>query len=94
MSCSINSAEWIHKINSDLALAYKKEEDFWRQRSRQLWLSLGDKNTRYFHASTRSRRVINNITVIEDNTGKVFYEEDQITKTINDYFMDLFTSQP
>lgn len=79
MSCPTSRAEWIHTINSQLALAYKGEEDFWIQRSRQLWLSLGDRNTGYFHASTRARRVKNNITVLEDNEGKAVYDENQIT---------------
>ena len=34
----------ISSINNNLLLAYKAEEAFWKQRSRQIWLALGDKN--------------------------------------------------
>lgn len=45
----------INSLNSELKEAYQAEEEFWRQRSRQLWLTLGDKNSGYFHAITRGR---------------------------------------
>jgi len=37
----------ISNINNTLLLAYKAEETFWKQRSRQLWLALGEKNSGY-----------------------------------------------
>ncbi|XP_019085410.1 PREDICTED: uncharacterized protein LOC109126355 [Camelina sativa] len=43
----------IDLINQSLQRAYKQEEEFWKQRSRQLWLALGDRNSGYFHASTK-----------------------------------------
>lgn len=73
---------------------YQAEEAFWRQRSRQLWLSLGEKNTGYFHANTATRRIINNILVIENKEGEPVYEEDQILDVISAYFQQLFTSLP
>jgi len=48
--------EEIHTLNQKLLLAYKREEEFWKQRSRQLWLTLGDKNSGFFHAATKNRQ--------------------------------------
>lgn len=88
-----NNDSLILQINTELKEAYQVEEEFWRQRSRKMWLSLGDKNNGYFHAATRGRRARNNISVIEDGEGKSVYEEEQITEVITDYFQKLFTSQ-
>jgi len=47
-----SSTETIARINNELSSAYKEEEEFWKQHNRQLWLTLGDRNTGYFHAIT------------------------------------------
>jgi len=80
-------------LNQNLLLAYRKEETFWKQRSRNLWLALGDKNSCFFHAATNSRRAINTISVIENSAGTSVYEDSEIIETISDYFQDIFTSQ-
>lgn len=80
-------------INNKLLLAYKAEEEYWKQRSRQLWLTLGDKNFGYFHAVTRGRTVINKFSVIEREDGLPVYDEAGILKVISEYFQTLFTSQ-
>ena len=73
---------------------YKNEEDHWYQRSRQLWLNLGDKNTGFFHASTRKRRTLNKLTVIEDADGKPMFTEEDIAATMETYFANIFTPIP
>lgn len=52
-----------------------REEDFWRYRSRALWLSVGDKNTRYFHFSMSKHRDANIISHIVSN-GNQFEKDD------------------
>ena len=36
--------------------ACRVEEEYWRQKSRTLWLASGDKNTSYFHKQAESRK--------------------------------------
>ena len=83
----------ITALNSKLRIAYKAEEDFWLQRSRIMWLSLGDKNSGYFHAIAKGRRARNRLTVIEGEDGTAYYEEDQIAHQIGLYFLSIYTSE-
>lgn len=55
--------------------AYLAEESYWKQRSRQQWLNLGDRNTSFFHASTRKRFAMNKFSVRENEEGQAVYEE-------------------
>ena len=82
----------ISNINQKLLQAYRAEEEFWKQRSRQLWLALGDQNTAFFHASTKGRRARKRISVIENSAGIPVYEDDKIVEVISSYFQDIFTS--
>lgn len=84
----------ISELADGLKSLYEKEERYWRQRSRQIWLALGDKNSSFFHSSTRGRGARNRFYVLEDEEGKAYFEEDQITKVITDYFQKLFTAEP
>ncbi|XP_048613305.1 uncharacterized protein LOC125587171 [Brassica napus] len=77
-----NDTNLIQKINSELQEAYRKEEEYWKQRSRLLWLRLGDRNSGFFHAITRNRKRINAFSVLEDASGELVYTEDKISKAI------------
>ena len=78
MSKSTQNQEVIYQINRSLLQAYVKEEEFWKQRSRQLWLTLGNSNTSYFHAMEKGKKARNRVSVIEDDRGVPWFEEEQI----------------
>lgn len=44
-------------------------EVHWRQKSKELWLKLGNKNSKFFHLSTIIRRGSNNIDAIKQDDG-------------------------
>lgn len=94
MSSTNSNDPLLYELNGKLLKAYKEEEEFWKQRSRQLWLALGDSNTGYFHAVTKGRRARNNLSVIENKEGQPIYEEKLISDVVCDYYQDLFTSVP
>lgn len=94
MSSNRNEGETIAKLNADLTKAYLEEEAYWKQRSRNLWLSLGDKNSGYFHSITKGRKAINNFSVIENSEGEPIFTDNGISKVIMEYFDNLFKSSP
>lgn len=92
MSSTTTDDDLIRNINQSLKQAYKEEEEYWRQRSRTLWLALGDQNSGFFHATTRVRRGLNKFSVIENTLGEAVHEEAEILEVITDYFSNLFSS--
>ena len=47
------SQEDIVEVSSKLQDAYKDEEDYWHQKSRNIWYSSGDLSTKLYHALTK-----------------------------------------
>ncbi|KAG7537667.1 Ribonuclease H domain [Arabidopsis suecica] len=94
LSASSPDQSLISTYTSSLEKLYREEELFWRQRSRIQWLQSGDRNSAFFHAATRARRAINNVSVIEDDYGHEFHDEDQIAQTISTYYQAIFTAGP
>lgn len=92
MSSPSPDEELIHGLNLRLLHLYKAEESFWKQRSRQLWLVLGDSNSGYFHAVAKGRSAKNRFSVITNKNGVPVFEKEEISKVISAYYSDLFQS--
>lgn len=69
------------------------EDEYWRTKSRTLWLQAGDRNTKYFPSRIKKRRAHNCITSLVDSSCKICSKQEEITKIIYDYFTNLFYSQ-
>ena len=46
--------------------AFRREEEYWRLKSRSLWLKAGDRNTLFFHRQYKARLSRNHITEIKN----------------------------
>ena len=55
-----------------------QDELHWRQRSREIWLKAGDRNTKYFHQRAKQRRGKNTIKGILDSQGNWCEDENGI----------------
>lgn len=67
------------------------EEQLWAAKSRIDWLTLGDSNTSYFHASVIQRRRHNRISAIKDSVGNWVFEEHLIRDYISSDFKNLLS---
>lgn len=57
------------QLKMDIAVGYRAEENFWREKSRQLWLISGDMNTKYFHNIVKGMKSSNPKLMFFDDLG-------------------------
>ena len=86
------SQEDIVEVSRKLQEAYKDEEEYWHQKSRNMWYSSGDLNTKFYHALTKQRRARNRIVGLHDSVGNWITEDNMVEKVAVDYFQDLFST--
>lgn len=70
----------------------KEEEIKWRRRSRCRWLKKGDKNTRFFHGLTSTRRRGIRISSLLDKE-KWLDTQEEIMDHTKDYFNSLYAKE-
>ncbi|XP_059065840.1 uncharacterized protein LOC131857377 [Cryptomeria japonica] len=80
------------KLMTDHESILAKEEVFCKQKSRETWLEVGDKNTKFFHNSIRMRRVRNHISRIKLSNGFEVANPIIIAKEVVDFFSLILNS--
>lgn len=65
-------------LQSQRDLLLQAEEIFWKQKSGDNYIKLGDRNTKFFHATTICRRHRNSITFLKSSDGDWFYDRADI----------------
>ncbi|GLT69444.1 hypothetical protein SLA2020_415930 [Shorea laevis] len=88
---SINAAKEVI-LQEDLQEQLLREEVLWKQKSRELWLTCTDLNTKFFHASVTCRRRYNSISNLKGPDGIKISGRDNIGFYLVDYFSKLFSS--
>ncbi|KAG5563119.1 hypothetical protein RHGRI_005763 [Rhododendron griersonianum] len=68
-----------------------REEMMLHQRSRINWLSYGDRNSAFFHASINQRRQRNQLVNLRTSRGEWIESEEGINGLIKDFFLGLFS---
>ncbi|KAG2281256.1 hypothetical protein Bca52824_052476 [Brassica carinata] len=63
------STEAILNLKWNLCAAFRDEELYWKQKSRANWLREGDRNTIFFHPTTKQRRARNRVLKLRRTNG-------------------------
>uniref|UniRef100_A0A803NK38 Reverse transcriptase domain-containing protein n=1 Tax=Cannabis sativa TaxID=3483 RepID=A0A803NK38_CANSA len=79
-------------LQARIAELWIRKESMWRQKSKELWLKVGDRNSKFFHASTIIRRRRNEISAIKNDVGGWETEARRIGYVFNGFFHDLYNS--
>lgn len=79
-------------LRVELEKAYDEEESYWKQKSKNTWLKVGDKNTKVFHGWVETRRMKNKIHSLFDDNGVEHFSEDEMGGIAVDYFKNMFHS--
>lgn len=82
----------IAQLRVSLNQTYREEELFWKLKSRNQWLKLGERNTKFFHAVSKVRKSKNRFKSIIDDQGIEHFRDDAIGKVAEKYFSDLFST--
>ncbi|XP_026428559.1 uncharacterized protein LOC113324452 [Papaver somniferum] len=82
------------RLKARLEYLYNLEELYWKDKSREVWLLEGDRNTPYFHRVTLFRMKRNTISWIKDSSNSILTDRDNIGNSFIDYFKSLYSSQP
>ncbi|CAI9767368.1 unnamed protein product [Fraxinus pennsylvanica] len=95
---SINQGDLNGRIKDtqkQIDVLLEDEEIKWKQRSKQLWLKCGDKNTAYFHKCASQRKKQNFIRSVLNESGELSNKQDEISSTFQLFYQQLFsTSNP
>ncbi|XP_057853082.2 uncharacterized protein LOC131063316 [Cryptomeria japonica] len=70
----------------------KRDELYWKEKSRELWIADGELNTKKFNASSKAKRLNNKIGSIKDGNGNVCTLQKDIEQSAIDYFTGLLGS--
>ncbi|XP_059078031.1 uncharacterized protein LOC131876609 [Cryptomeria japonica] len=64
-----------NSLKAELAEILLREEMFWRDKSRELWIEVGDSISKFFHASLKAKRNKNIINHLTDDSGRLVGKE-------------------
>ena len=89
---NVENVEAIKRVKEEINTRLYNDELHWHQRSRSIWLTTGDKNTKFFHQRASQWRRKNHIGGVFDNNGEWWESNIGIATVAEKYFQDLFTT--
>ena len=82
----------VRLLKAKVNVLIDRESRLWSQRSRVLWLSKGESNTKNFHSKATKRLQKNSILGIQDLTERWLNQTEDIGQAFINYYTELFSS--
>ncbi|XP_057857064.2 uncharacterized protein LOC131066335 [Cryptomeria japonica] len=79
-------------LKAELAEILLREEMFWWDKSRELWIDAGDSNSKFFHASLKAKRNKKKINPLMDDSGKMVGKAEELDYIAIKYFEKILGS--
>ena len=86
------SVDEIQGLKNEVNEMMLTEEMMWNQRSRALWIKCGDRNTKFFHATTNNRQRKNRIEALNDLEGRWREGKKDVEDIILKYFNEIYST--
>lgn len=88
LNLSNEDSDWdeINSIKQQIDSLWKQEEAFWGQRSRLKWIQCGDRNSKFFHATTIQRRGRNRILRLKKEDGSWVEGQENLFEEIIEHY--------
>ncbi|KAK8477778.1 hypothetical protein V6N11_063581 [Hibiscus sabdariffa] len=88
---NLRTTNEVKELKVELNKKWESEERHWHQRARVDWLKYGDKNTKFFHATTLQNRRANTICKMKDEHGNWMENDEDIAKHFQEHFQKIFS---
>jgi hypothetical protein len=83
----------IKVLQNEIDALLEQEDTRWKQRAKRNWYRNGDRNTPFFHAWASHWRKVNNIQKIQDDAGREWTKQKDISKSFIAFYQRLFTAR-
>ncbi|KAJ1414056.1 Endonuclease/exonuclease/phosphatase superfamily [Sesbania bispinosa] len=87
-----NKWEWIQDLRRQIDALRRQEGLYWAQSSRLKWLQYGEKNSKFFHASTIQRRDRNKLFRLKDSEGNWVEGQQEVEDLVLDHYREVYKS--
>lgn len=83
----------IHLLERQRSQILLDREEEWRLKSRAIWLSAGDENTKFFHNYAKGRKIMNTIWKLKDEEGREANTFEALSTMGRNYIQKLLSKQ-
>ncbi|XP_019198912.1 PREDICTED: uncharacterized protein LOC109192673 [Ipomoea nil] len=81
------------KLKAELEMTLHQEELLWYQKSREEWISSGDRNTTYYHAAATVRKSRSSVHRLLDDNGVWISDASEMRSHVRNFYSQLFLGE-